>query len=67
MNTVSTQVMKAKDNILDSLQEEVASKDEEELSRLLHEDPDVTRRRAQCLQRLKLLNKASEEISATRF
>lgn len=59
--------MKAKDNILESLQEEVASKDEEELSRLLHEDPNVTRRRAQCQQRLKLLNKAAHEIATTRF
>lgn len=59
--------MKAKDNILESLQEDVASRDEEELSRLLHEDPDVTRRRAQCVQRLKLLNKAANEIAATRF
>lgn len=64
---VHAQVMKAKDNILDSLQEEVASKDEEELSRLLHEDPNVTRRRAQCQQRLKLLNKAQQEIANTRF
>lgn len=59
--------MKAKDNVLDALQEQVASKDEEELARLLHEDPDVTRRRAQCQQRLKLLRRAASEISGTRF
>eukprot|EP00210_Caulerpa_lentillifera_P005765 g5512.t1 len=64
---IHAQVMKAKDNILDALQEQVASKDEEELARLLHEDPDVTRRRAQCQQRLKLLTRAASEISGTRF
>jgi len=60
-------VLKAKDNILEKLQEEVASKEEEELVRLLHEDPDVTRRRNQCKQRLKLLNKAQQEINNTKF
>ncbi|GMH42885.1 hypothetical protein BSKO_10804 [Bryopsis sp. KO-2023] len=64
---VHTQVLRAKDGLIDSFQEAVAGKDEAELARLLHEDPNVTKRRAECAKRLKLLEKAQQEISNARI
>lgn len=64
---VHTQVLKSKDGLIDSFQEAVAGKDEAELARLLHEDPGVTKRRAECARRLKLLEKAQQEISNARI
>lgn len=62
-----SQVLHAREGLIESFQEAVAGKDEAELARLLHEDPDVTKRRAECARRLKLLEKAQSEIANARF
>ncbi|CAD7695187.1 unnamed protein product [Ostreobium quekettii] len=64
---VHTQVLKAKGGLLEPFQEDVAGREEGELSRLLHEDPDVTRRRNACKRRLELLKKAQDEIASAKF
>ena len=64
---VGGQVLKAKEGLLEPFQEEVAGREEDELLRLLHEDPDVTRRREACRRRLQLLRSAHEEIAAAKY
>lgn len=53
--------------MLEDFEEEIAMRDEMELSRLLQEDPNVTKRRSECERRLKLLRNAAADIAATRF
>jgi len=61
------QVMQAKKRLLDKMQADVASSEDAKLKRILQEDESVAKRREGCHNRLKLLRKAAEEISAVAF
>ena len=64
---VHTLVMKAKKQLLDGLQREVAAADDGGLKRMLSEDDATVRRREQCVHRLKLLRQAADEVAACSF
>lgn len=64
---VHTLVMKAKKQLLDGLQREVAAADDGGLKRMLSEDEATVRRREQCVHRLKLLRQAADEVAACSF
>ena len=61
------QVVQAKKRLLDKLQAEVAASEDTKLKRILAEDESVSKRREGCHNRLKLLRKAAEEVSAVSF
>ena len=63
----SEQVMQAKKRLLDKMQADVASAEDTKLKRILQEDESVAKRREICHNRLKLLRKAAEEVSAVAF
>lgn len=64
---VHTLVVKAKKQLLDGLQREVAAADDGGLKRMLSEDDATVRRREQCVHRLKLLRQAADEVAACSF
>ena len=61
------QVIQSKKRLLTSLHSEVAGKEDGSLKRMLGEDEGTMQRREQCHQRLRLLQQASEELSAVSF
>ena len=61
------QVIQSKKRLLDKLHSDVAGKEDGSLKRMLGEDEGTMQRREQCHQRLKLLQQASEELSAVAF
>ena len=61
------QVMQAKKRLLDKMQADVAAAEDTKLKRILQEDESVAKRRENCHNRLKLLRKAAEEVSAVAF
>ena len=61
------QVMQAKKKLLDKLHSEVAGKEDGSLKRLLGEDEGTMKRREDCHKRLRMLQQASEELSAVSF
>lgn len=60
-------VMQSKKKLLDKLHSEVAGKEDGSLKRLLGEDEGTMKRREDCHKRLKMLQQASEELSAVSF
>ena len=60
----AAQVLKAKKQLLDDLQKDVASADDGGLRRWLSEDEATVRRREACAHRLRLLRQAADEVSA---
>ena len=64
---VHTLVMKAKRQLLDALQREVAAADDGGLKRMLSEDDATVKRREQCAHRLRLLRQAADEVAACSF
>ena len=61
------QVQQAKKKLLAKLQEEVASKEDMALKRMLSEDEGTIKRRTQIADRLKLLKNASQEVAQVQF
>ena len=61
------QVLQAKKRLLDALQADVAASEDGRLKRMLQEDETVAKRREGCHNRLRLLRKAAEEVSAVAF
>lgn len=66
-NERCVQVLQAKKRLLDKLQADVAASEDPKLKRILAEDESVSKRREGCQQRVKLLRKAAEEVSAVAF
>lgn len=60
-------VQQAKKKLLAKLQEEVASKEDMALKRMLSEDEGTIKRRTQIADRLKLLKNASQEVAQVQF
>lgn len=67
MSLLLLQVMQAKKRLLDKMQADVAAAEDTKLKRILQEDESTAKRRENCHNRLKLLRKAAEEVSAVAF
>lgn len=63
MQLLFAQVLQAKKKLLDEMNADVASGDDQKLKRLLAEDETVMKRREAITFRLKLLKEAASEIS----
>jgi hypothetical protein len=61
---VHCQVLQAKKSLLAPLYQQVGGVSEEQLEQLLGEDPEAVHERAACTQRLTMLRKARDEITA---
>lgn len=60
-------VMKAKSELLTKLHEETAAKEDGGLKRMLGEDEAVAKKREECYNRLKMLEKAKEELMEANY